>query len=211
MRCAGGGAPDLSLGTRPQVLEPLRSHQPSCPPPAPTRAPPMPWGPGLSPLPLADPRVTLWLPGCASTGVYGDRVFSPLPGWVSVCFKGHAKREEFPLQGSLVQAEDRAGATTWLSHALPGRLAQVPGRTDWSHSLGSLHGHQLPSYPGQPELQSHCQRGEGDSGRTGGGGPWPQLWELRLCIRCSSFHCPGLGRWWWVHSCSRSWGRGAFR
>ena len=172
----------------------------------------MPWGPGLSPLPLADPRVTLWLPGCASTGVYGDRVLSPLPGWVSVCFKGHAKREEFPLQSSLVQTEDRAGATTWLPHVLPGRLAQVPGRTDWTHSLGSLHGHQLPSYPGQPELQSHCQRGEGDSGRTGGGG------TLAPALGAQAGHplqLLPLSRAGEVvvgsQSSSRSWGRGAFR
>ena len=174
VRCDGGGTPDLSLGTRLQVLEPLRPHLAQLPLSASRASPSLcnagtidAMGAGLSPLPLAGPRVTLWLTGCASTGAYWDR-----SGRVYV-LRG-MPRGGVPLQGSLVRVEDRAGARPWLSHALPGRLAQVPGHTDWSHSLSSLHGHQLPSCPGWPELQSHCQRGEEGSGRTrGGGDPGP--------------------------------------
>lgn len=186
---------------------PLDHIWPSCPvphlvhpPPFLTQAPSMPWGPGLSPLPLVDhPRVTLWLPGCASTGAYGDRSSCPSQDWASVCFKGHAKGRSPPSRAP------------WC----PRRIELGPPPGCLTYSQGGWHrceGAQTVLTPWVLCTDTSCHpvqgsqsfspiaRGErGAQEELGVRGPWPQLWELRLGTPFSSFHCPGLGRWRWVH------------
>lgn len=95
------------------------------------QAPSLPQGwAGAEPLPLADPIVVLRSPGCGSTGVFVETSFSPLSPQVrEYALYGVHQGEEYPLQGSLVEADGRA-------KALPGslmhseRLAQVHGLTD---------------------------------------------------------------------------------
>ena len=110
----------------------LPSHHLMHPLPSLTWAPSMPWGPGLSPLPLVDhPRVTLWLPGCASTGAYGDRSSRPSQDWASVCFKGHAKGRSSPSRAPWCRRRIELGPP-------PGCLTDSQG--GWHRCLGAQTG-----------------------------------------------------------------------
>lgn len=130
-------------------------------------------GQGLSPLPLADPIVVLRFPGCGSTGVFVETSFSPLsPGVREYALYGVHQGEEYPLQGSLVEAEGRATALPGsLMHSE--RLAQVHGCTTVSLPGLFLLRHWPPSFSGWPEQQSHLQRGTG--GSWGGVGVLPTV------------------------------------
>lgn len=130
-------------------------------------------------LPLADPRVDLWLSCLPFHRVLGGHIVEILEVR-SVCFRLAHQGEEFPLQGSWVGPEGRARTTQKEAQPLPGSYPRPQREADtgaWGSgwATGRPSGvlltqtplrHWPPSCSGWPKLQSLFTEGTRRLGKS---------------------------------------------